>query len=180
MQSWIIFTLLIVSVLSFDWSSLALFPTPPPKNYPQRELEKSALEQIHHNRERKKDPPRIKSDVNCPDMGFAKYDHLMLVQYWPTTLCFLSVGQGSFCKVRHTKHEFNETYLIHGMWPINLNRRVRGKLFPQCCNNSITFNWDRDMVAHKEVQEMSDKYWPELLVPPEQLETHTKKHGIWR
>jgi ribonuclease I len=180
---WLLVLTSIVSIaFTFDISSLVLFPNPNPKNYVMKLKEKvDELDEfkIKTGRARKLEPPRVRQGSHCPGLGFNNYDHLMLCQYWPTTLCLLSIVQGSYCKVSEVKSKYSNKFLIHGMWPVNLHRRVRGHIFPQCCNNSILFDWKRDMVAHEETRSLMEKVWPEILVPETHKEEITKKHGIW-
>ncbi|KAL0486140.1 ribonuclease T2 [Acrasis kona] len=179
----ILFKLILSTCFLLSLASSLLFPSALPKNYPPPHLlspdhpDYQYRDEVKHGRDRRVSPPRVRSNIYCPYLGFSQHSHVMLCQYWPATLCALSILQESYCRVSSVIESYHDRFLIHGMWTINLNKRIRGSMFPQCCNNDRMLDWEEDIESKQEVTSMIAQYWPELLVP--EGSTDFKRHGIW-
>jgi len=100
----------------------------------------------------------------------------------------LTRATGYYCKVNVIKpytekqKQDGKRTLWYNYWTIyslrtevNHKRRVRGKMFPECCDNSNHFDYRPLPIALKQ---QLDQYWPDLSFPEYMRDNFTQK-GLW-
>ncbi|KAG6449369.1 hypothetical protein O3G_MSEX006010 [Manduca sexta] len=97
----------------------------------------------------------FKSDLSTTRNDDHHWDLLLFAQHWPVTLCR--------SWTTHTCKKFNETWIVHGVWPTKF-----GSIGPEKCNSSWLF--DPDQV--KTIEQDLEENWTNL-------ESDTSLYSFW-